>query len=255
MTTVANGLAIATRHDRGPFDFGSHVADGASKKFTVKEQLWGIFVGPKVEEALSVQKAYACNQLKEEITAQYRERYEGAVDEEDLGKVIESIKTFESSTDDLAQLVGKYQKTCEQKFRVTDYSEPGQGVEETATWMMVHAKHVPVNQAWTSLGRYQGRVKLVVSNAAYFDPKNQVVDAQGVLGSPEGLGTSYPMPANLKFGAILNDGSKNELRYVGKKFEKLYPEEVELKIGPNDSAQGLKDNSGYWTVVVYQLRK
>jgi len=112
---------------------------------------------------------------------------------------------------------------------------------------------VDVAKSWTYVGKFQGRIVIVVSGTAILNP------AKGPLG-PEGIGTraddTFPLPGQSAFCALARFG--DHIEKVGAYRELYFDSSTELFLGPNDEVgqehgPGFKDNSGSWSYKVLSV--
>ncbi len=113
---------------------------------------------------------------------------------------------------------------------------------------------VPVNNPWTFIGNFRGKIRVVITGQAVLWP-----DA-GPTG-PEGLNKpappSYPLPgANVFCALAMYNG---QIEKIGAQKELFFKSETGLYLGPNEERSaktglGFADNSGAWSYKIIPVK-
>jgi PA-IL-like protein len=111
-----------------------------------------------------------------------------------------------------------------------------------------------VNQPWTSVGRFKGKILVLMSGEANLHPR---LPKLGPAGNAQPAESTYPLPGANVFSSIAkHDG---QVEKVGSSKEFYFPSETELFLGVNDEVgqqhgPGFSDNSGFWSYRILPVK-
>jgi hypothetical protein len=113
-------------------------------------------------------------------------------------------------------------------------------------WKEVNRGLVPVNEKWTAVGSFKGRVLVIMWGKPTLSPKQGQMSPDGI---DEITGPEYPLPGTRAFCSLAK--INGQIVKVGSYKELYFSSDTLLYLGPNDepgkSGMGFSDNSGSWS--------
>ena len=113
---------------------------------------------------------------------------------------------------------------------------------------------VPVNNPWTYVGAFRGKIRVVITGQAVLWPE---VGPTGPEGLNKPAPPSYPLPAANVFCALAM--YNGQVEKIGAQKELFFKTETGLYLGPNDerlgqTGVGFADNSGAWSYKIIPVK-
>ena len=147
--------------------------------------------------------------------------------------------------------IGIYSLVRKPQTEVADQPPPAPvKKDEFPGWKQIKQDAIPVDQQWTSVGKYSGKILIVMSGTVILDPNRPPIGPDGISElAPQG----FTVPGIVQYcslgkfnGKVQKIGSYRELDING-----------ELYLGPNEDAAAMHghsfaDNSGVWGYRIFK---